>query len=292
MAQRSQRGAKKHAVLVGTNRGGFGFVHSVPATTPDAVGTWEFVDPKPGRAAGLATIVQRRFPTIRTAAHEVDGREAPRQLADEAVIIGTVDTAEATRALIDSRRASQSLIFQLVGRGPGPAMTATRLGISGVIHEPYTQAEARLLFEGFAAIAAEASSRAHERRRCCDRRRSAALRRTVTRQSTRYFADVLRGGGITDFPLNFFTSSGQYPLAVRPSDLDLFSNEEAQALELVNTFETRRVGVVAAVALVSVEAGMDVLFVSRTRNDRRKVERVMTFRMPVTRFDGATVFTD
>jgi hypothetical protein len=291
MAQHHQK--RGRAAIIGAHRGGRGFVHAAPEIT-DSIGAIDVIDPKPCRAADLARVIQHRFPAVRTAAYESDGREASRQLADDAVIIGTVDTADGTRALIDSRRGNQTLVFQLVGRGPGPAMTAQRLGISGVVRDPLAQLQASLLFTGFASIAAEASSRVLTRGG--DALTAAVLqplRRETSRQTARYFADVLRDEGIADAPLTFFMSSGRFPLAVRPGDLDDFRNEAAQALELLDGYETQRTGVIAAVALVSLAArAIDILVVSRSRTDRRRVERVMPFRTPSMRFDNATTFTD
>ncbi len=291
MAQQHQKRAR--AAIVGAHRGGLQFALAAPESTGN-IGAIDIIDPKPGRASDLQRVIQRRFSAVRTAAYEADGREAPRQLADDAVIVGTVDTAEATRALIDSRRGNQTVVLQLIGRSPGPAMSAQRLGISAVVRDPLAQLQASLLFTGFASIAGEASSRVFTNGGdALTAAVLAPLRRSTAHQTARYFDDVLRGDELADAPLTFFTSSGKYPLAVRPGALDVFRDEEAQALELVDGFETQRTGVIAAIALVSIdEPAIDVLFVSRSRTDRRRVERVMPFRTPKTRFESATTFTD
>lgn len=298
MAHRRQHGTTPVA-LIGSNRGGHAFVEAVPAReTRHAVARWTFIDPKPERAERLARIAERRFPLVRTVAQAIDGREAlPELLADGTVIVAAVDTIASTNALIESGR-SNTRIFQIVGRAAGPAMTAPRIGISGLVRstDPYAHAQARLLLEGFERIAAEASSRVLT---------SAAspvtaavltpLRAAVSTQSARYFAGVLCGEETSDPPLTLFTSSCvRFPLIVRPSDLGDFMEEEEQALDLVEAFETERSGVIAAVALVALEdRAIDVLFVSRERRtDRRRVERVLPFRAARRPFDTNTTFTD
>jgi hypothetical protein len=249
----------------------------VPATSANGVTTWECIDPKPGRAAALARIVGERFPGIRTLAREADGRHVPRRLAEDAVIVSTVDTVNATLDLIASRQSGQALIFQLLGRGPGPAMAAPQLSIAGAITEGRAQAEARLLFERFSTIAADASSRALTHGG--DPVTAALLqpmRRATTRQSLHYFADVLESRPM-DASLSFFTSSGRFPLIVRPWHADDFSTEKAYAVEALDALEPRRGGVVAAVALVSIEM-IDIFFVHQSRTDRRYADRVLSLR--------------
>ena len=293
MVPRTRRTEGKQAAQIGTNRGGRAFVDVAPAHTAEVVREWELVDPKPGRAANLAAVVEARFPTIRAVPHEADGRGALARLAEDAIAISTVDTIEATLALLGTRRPDQSLLFQLVGRGPGPAVAATRLGLSGVVRDPQVASEAGLLLDGFATIAAAASSRALT---AAGDPVSAALlqpmRLATTRQTARYFAEALHGG-TTDMPLTFFTSAGQYPLVVRPDLGGAFSAQKEVALDAVERFGARRIGIVAAVALVDVEErSIDVLFVSRSRDDRRHVDGVMPFRAPSQRFTAPAVFTD
>jgi hypothetical protein len=291
MAQQHQRRA--HAAIVGAHRGGLAFTNAAPDST-GRITAIDIIDPKPSRAADLARIVQRRFPGIHTAAYEADGREAPRQLADDAVVVATVDTAAATRSLIDSRREGQTVVAQLVGRSPGAAMTAQRLGISAIVRDPFAQAQASLLFTGFASVSEEASSRALTNGG--DALTGAILqplRRAAARRTAGYFRDALERQAISDAPLTFFTSAGEpVPLAVRPSSLETFRQEEDEALEVLDGFETDRIGVIAAVALVSLEMRVDILFVSRSRTDRRRVERVLPLRRPANRFERATIFTD
>jgi hypothetical protein len=299
MAHRRQDRGTTPVALIGSNRGGHAFVNAVPAReTGQAVARWTFIDPKPERAERLARIAERRFPMIRTAARVIDGREAlPHLVADHTVIVAAVDTIASTNAIVESSRAN-TCIFQIVGRAAGPTMTAPRIGISGLVRsaDPYTHAQARLLLEGFETIAAEASSRVLT---------SAAspvtasvlgsLRAAASRQSARYFADVLRGEETADPPLTLFTSSStRFPLIVHPSNLADFMEEEEQALALVDAFETQRSGVIAAVALVALEdRAIDLLFVSQERGtDRRRVERVMPFRAAKRPFDQDTTFTD
>jgi len=298
MAHRRQDRGTTPVALIGSNRGGHAFVDAVPAReTGQAVARWTFIDPKPERAERLARIAERRFPTIRTAARVMDGRDAlPHLLAGDTVIVAAVDTIASTNAIVESSRAN-TCIFQIVGRAAGPAMTAPRIGISGLVRstDPYAHAQARLLLEGFERIAAEASSRVLT---------SAAspitaavltpLRAATSRQSARYFANVLRREETSDPPLTFFTSSGQFPLIVHPSDLADFMEEEERALALVDAFESQRSGVIAAVALVALEdRAIDLLFVSQERRtDRRRVERVMHFRAAKRPFDQDTTFTD
>jgi hypothetical protein len=291
MAQQHQKGAR--AAIVGAHRGGLQFVQAARDSIQH-MGAIDVLDPKPGRAAALANVVRQIAP-VRTTAHEADGRDAPRQLAEDAVIVGTVDTADATRSLIDNRRENQTVVAQLVGRTPGAVMTAHRLGISAVVHDPRSQLQASLLFRGFASISQDASSRVLTNSGdVLTGTILGSLRRTVSHQSATYFSDVLRGQSVAHSPLTFFTTSGQpVPLAVRPSDLGSFRRDAAHAIQLLDEFDTEFVGVIAAVALVSLEAGaMDVLFVSRSRTDRRRVERVLPFRRPANPFERATIFTD
>lgn len=294
MVPRTRRSDGQQAAQIGTNRGGRAFVEAAPAHAGEVIRDWELVDPKPGRAASLAAVVQARFPTIRAVPHETDGRGALARLADDAIAISTVDTIEATRALLSTRQPDQSLLFQLVGRGPGPAVAATRLGLSGVVRDQQVASEADLLLEGFATIAAAASSRALT---AAGDPVSAALlqpmRLATTRQTARYFAEVLHGGAPGDMPLTFFTSAGQFPLVVRSNVGGAFSAQKEVALDAVERFESRRIGIVAAVALVDVEErSIEVLFISRDRDDRRRVEGVMPFRAPSQRFTAPAVFTD
>jgi len=210
------------------------------------------------------------------------------------VVISTVDTVEATRTLVAARQADQTLLFQLVGRGPGPAIVAMRLGLSGVVRDPVTQAQAGLLLNGLATIAAAASSRALT---AAGDPMSAGLlapmRATTTQQTVRYFADVLRGDELADHPLTLFTSAGRHPLAVVDDLGEGFRAQKEQALAAVVSITSRRIGIVAAVALVSIEErAIDMLFVSKNRNDKRRVESVVTFRAPAQRFASSAVFTD
>ena len=117
MTSRKQKDDRREAVQIGTNRGGHAFVAAMPAHAADAVASWSFVDAKPGRAAGLAEVLHRRFPTIRTAGYKADGRDALSELPSTALIVSTVDTVAATRTIIDARRDEQDVLFQLVGRG-------------------------------------------------------------------------------------------------------------------------------------------------------------------------------
>jgi hypothetical protein len=294
MSPRTRKHEGREAAQIGTNRGGRAFVDAVPAHTADAISSWQFFDPKHGRAALLAARAKVQFPAIQTNAHEADGRDVVSRLPEGSVVISTVDTVEATRALIDARRADQTVLLQLNGRGSGPTMTAMRLGLSGVVRDPVTQAQASLLFDGLATIATPASSRALT---AAGDPMSASLlaptRAATTQQTVRYFADVLRGSELADAPLTFFTSAGKHPLAVAVDLGEGFSVQKAQALAAVDGISTRRVGIVAAVALVSIEERLiDMLFVSKNRNDKRRVESVVTFRAPAQRFASSAVFTD
>jgi hypothetical protein len=294
MGQRARKSEERQVVQIGTNRGGHAFVDAAPIYTPEVISEWKLIDAKPGRAAHLAAAVETRFPTIRAVPLEADGRDAFTHLADDALIIGTVDTIEATRAVVQSRQAQQSVLFQLVGRGPGPVGTATRLGLAGIVREGPTQAEATLLLAGFETISAAASSRALT---AAGDPVSAALlqpmRLSTTLQTSRYFNDALRGEAIADPPLTFFTSAGQFPLVVRPNIGDAFSAQKALALHAVEQLRSRRGGTVAAVALVDVEErSIDVLFIVTGRDDRRSVEGVMPFRAPSQRFTAPAIFTD
>jgi len=294
MSPRARKQDGREAAQIGTNRGGRAFVDAVPAHTVDAISRWQFFDPKRGRAALLAARAKAQFPTIQTKAHEADGRDAISRLPEGSVVISTVDTVDATRALINARRSDQTLFFQLTGRGSGPTITATRLGLSGVVREPVTHAQAGLLLDGLATIATPASSRALT---AAGDPMSASLlapmRAATTQQTVRYFADVLRGDSLADAPLTFFTSAGKHPLAVAVDLGESFSVQKAQALAAVDGLCTRRVGIVAAIALVSIEErSIDMLFVSRNHNDKRRVESVVTFRAPAQRFASSAVFTD
>ncbi len=294
MAPRGRKQGEREAAQIGTNRGGHAFVDSVPADTEEVIHRWQFFDPKRGRATHLAGVVRAHFPRIKTEAHEADGREVLSRLSETSLVISTVDTVETTRALVRGQRPGQTLIFQLVGRGPGPAVAAGRLGLSGVVHDPDTQAQAGLLLDGFATISAAASSRALT---SAGDPMSAALlqpmRLTATRQSARYFNDLLHGSELADAPLTFFTSAGQYPLAVAADRGEGFHAQKAHALSACEGIGPRRTGIIAAVALVAIEErSIDVLFVSRNRTDQRRVEGVTTFRAPSQRYTTSAVFTD
>lgn len=294
MTSRKKKDDRREAVQIGTNRGGHAFVGAMPAHAADAVASWSFVDGKPGRAAGLAEVLHRRFPAIRTAAYHADGRDALSELASTALIVSTVDTVEATRTIVDARRDEQDVLFQLVGRGSGFAASASRLGLSGCVRDAVAQREARLLLDGFNTITEAASSRALT---AAGDPVSAAIlqpmRNATTRQTARYFADVLAHRDIVDAPLTFFTSSGQFPLVVVPNLSALFSAQKTLALSAIERLAIRRVGLVAAVALVDVEErSIDVHFVNRSRDDRRWVDGVMAFRAPTQRFTSSAVFTD
>jgi hypothetical protein len=294
MTSRQQKDDRREAVQIGTNRGGHAFIAAMPAHAAGAVASWSFVDAKPGRAVALAEVLHRRFPTIRTAGYQSDGRDAVSELPSNALIVSTVDTVEATRTIIDARRDDQDVLFQLVGRGSGTTASASRLGLSGVVRDPIAKGEARLLLNGFNAITEAASSRALT---AAGDPVSAAIlqpmRNATTRQTARYFADVPAHRDVVDAPLTFFTSSGQFPLVVLPNLSALFSAQKTLALSAIERLAIRRVGLVAAVALVDVEErSIDVLFVDRTHDDRRRVEGVMTFRAATQRFSSAAVFTD
>ena len=199
------------------------------------------MDAKPGRAAELAARIHARFPAIHAVPKEADGREIASRATDHALIVGTVDTVAATHALVASRKPQQSLFFQLVGRGPGSAIGATRLGLSGVVRDAETQDAAALLLEGFETISSAASSRALT---AAGDPVSAALlqpmRLATTRRTARSFTDVLRGNNGIEAPLRFFTSAGEYPLAVYPNPGALFSVQKALALELVDRVTVQR----------------------------------------------------
>lgn len=295
MTSRRQKDDRREAVQIGTNRGGHAFVGAMPVHAADAVASWSFVDGKPGRAAGLAEALHRRFPGIRTAAYRADGRDVLSELPSTALIVSTVDTVEATRTIVDARRDEQDVLFQLVGRGSGSAAaSASRLGLSGCVRDAVAQREARLLLDGFNTITAAASSRALT---AAGDPVSAAIlqpmRNATTRQTARYFADVLAHRDVVDAPLTFFTSSGQFPLVVVPNLSALFSVQKTLALSAIERLAIRRVGLVAAVALVDVEErSIDVHFVNRSRDDRRWVDGVMAFRAPTQRFTSSAVFTD
>jgi len=209
-------------------------------------------------------------------------------------VVATVDTLEATRSLIEAQQAERAVCFQLVGRGPGPAVAAGRLGFAGVVRDERAKASARLLLDGFGTISAAASSRALT---AAGDPMSAAMlqpmRLTATRQTARYFADVVGGRACTDPPLTFFTSAGQFPLTVLADTGETFGVQKARALGALDAFPTRRVGIVAVVALVGIdERRIDVLFVARSREDHRRVIEVTEFRAPAQRYAAPAVFTD
>lgn len=294
MTQRARKNTKKHAAQVGTNRGGTVFAELLPPQTAEALATWSMFDTKPGRATDLAARVQARFPSVRTAAYRADGRDAIGGLPTDAIIIGTVDTIESTRALVGAQHDDQTLCFQLVGRGPGPAITAGRMGFSGVVRNPYEREAASLLLDGFGTISAAASSRALTG--AGDPMSAAMLqpmRIATTRQTVRYFADAARPGEDTSAPLTFFTSAGQFPLTALADTGEAFSLQKARALAAIDNTPMRRVGIVAAVALVSIEErSIDILFVSRSREDSRRVIGVSEFRAPSQRYTSPAVFSD
>jgi hypothetical protein len=284
----------KQAAQIGTNRGGRAFVEAAPLDTADVIREWALIDPKPGRSAALAARIEARFPTIRTIPREADGRQALAELDDDAVIIATVDTVEATRALVSTRRPRQALCFQVLGRGPGPAVTATRLGLSGVVQDDATAAEAGLLLDGFATISEAASSRALT---AAGDPMSAGLlgplRLTTTRATARAFREVVHEEVRMTPPLTFFTASGAYPLVVRSMTDHAFAMQRAAALDAVAHLQTHRVGIIAAVALVDLEErAVDVFFIDRSRDDRRRVDGIVPFRAPAQRFTAPAIFTD
>ena len=294
MTQRGRKLDGKHAVQVGTNRGGRAFVENLPPSAGAGLARWSFFDTKKGRAADLAHLVHTRFPNVQTESEHADGRDGLRKIADDAVIVGTVDTIASTRALIEERRSEQPIVFQNVGRGLGPAIAASRLGFSGVVRNASEKAAASLLLDGFDAISAAASSRALT---AAGDPMSAAIlqpmRLATTRQTIRYFADLIGGRESADAPLTFFTSAGRFPLTVLADDSDAFSQQKARAVAAIDAVPLRGVGVVAAVALVSIEArAIDVLFVSRNREDHRRVLGVAEFRAPSQRYTAPAVFTD
>ncbi|HET8798196.1 MAG TPA: hypothetical protein VFO89_10940 [Thermoanaerobaculia bacterium] len=294
MSSRKQKDDRRETITIGSNRGGRAFVDAIPTHAAEAVAAWSFVDAKPGRATDLARVLHRRFPKIRTAAFEADGREAARELPNDALIVSTVDTVDATRAIIGARRDGQDVLFQLVGRGSGAAHSAAHLGLSGSVRDAATQDEARLLLDGFNAISAAASSRALT---AAGDPVSAAMlepmRGTTTRKTARYFADVLEKREVTDAPLSFFTSAGQFPLVVVPNVSARFSGQKDRALAAIERLPVRRMGIIAAVAMVDVEEqSIDVLFVDRTRTDRRRVDGVMAFRAATQPFAESAIFTD
>lgn len=294
MTQRARKNNKKHAVQVGANRGGNAFAEMLSPEVAEALATWSMFDTKPGRATDLAARVQARFPGVRTEARRADGRDAVGGLATDAVIVGTVDTIESTRALVGAQHDDQTLCFQLVGRGPGPAITAGRLGFSGVVRNPYEREAAGLLLDGFGTISAAASSRALT---AAGDPMSAAMlqpmRIATTRQTVRYFADAVRPSQDTSAPLTFFTSNGQFPLTVLADTGEAFSLQKARALAAIDSTPMRRVGIVAAVALIGIEERfVDILFVSRSREDHRRVIGVTQFRAPSQRHTSPAVWSD
>lgn len=294
MAPRIHKHEPKHTAQIGTNRGGRAFVAAAPADAAEMVRSWTLIDAKPGRAADLAAALQQRFPSIHTLAREGDGRSALADLDERAVVIGTVDTVGATRALVRTRQPQQALCFQLVGRGPGPAVAATRLGLSGIVQTEATAREAGLLLDGFATIAEAASSRALT---AAGDPMSAALlhpmRLATTKVTARYFQQALHEDASIAAPLTFFTASGAHPLVVRPSPGEAFRMQRAVALEAAAHVATQRVGIVAAVALVDLEERtIDIFFINRSREDRRNVEGIVAFRAPAQRFTAPAIFTD
>jgi hypothetical protein len=294
MPSKKQKDDRREAITIGSNRGGHAFVGAIPAHAADAVAVWSFVDAKPGRAADLARVLHRRCPSIRTAAYEADGREAARELPSDALIVSTVDTVDATRAIVGARRDGQEVLFQLVGRGSGAAHSAAHLGLSGIVRDAATQDEALLLLDGFNAISAAASSRALT---AAGDPVSAAMlepmRGATTRQTARYFADVLEKREVADAPLTLFTSAGQFPLVVAPNVSARFSEQKARALAAIERLAVRRMGIIAAVAMVDLEEqSIDVLFVDRTPADRRRVDGVMAFRVATQRFASSATWTD
>jgi hypothetical protein len=295
MPSKKQKDGRREAVTIGSNRGGRAFVDAVPTHAADAVAAWSFVDAKPGRAADLARVLHRRFPMIRTAAYEADGREAARELPNDALIVSTVDTVDATRAVVGARRDGQDVLFQLVGRGAGAVHSAAHLGLSGSVRDAATQVQARLLLDGFNAISTAASSRAMT---AAGDPVSAAMlepmRGATTRRTARYLADVLEEREVADAPLTFFTSTtGQFPLVVVPNVSARVSEQKTHALTAIDGLAVRRMGIIAAVAMVDLaEQSIDVLFVDRTRADRRRVEGVMTFHAATQPFAEFAVWTD
>jgi len=103
MNPRARKHDGREAAQIGTNRGGRAFVDAAPAHTATAITSWQFFDPKRGRAAVLAARAKAQFPAIQTKAHEADGRDVIARLSDGSVVISTVDTVEATRALVAAR---------------------------------------------------------------------------------------------------------------------------------------------------------------------------------------------
>lgn len=294
MGSRPQKQNRKQAAQIGTNRGGRAFVDAVPPDTPDMIREWMLIDPKAGRPAALAAKVQERFPTIRTVPREVDGRHALAFLDADAVIVGTVDTVEATRALVSTRRPQQTLCLQLVGRGPGPPASATRLGISAIVRDESVSQEAALLLDGFATISEAASSRALT---AAGDPMSAALlhpmRLAATRLTVRYFREALDEVPLLKPPLTFLTASDAYPLIVRPTPDRTYNVQRAAALEAVEHLQTHRTGIIAAVALVDLEEHViDMFFIDQSRGDRRRVDGIAEFRASTQRFAARAIFTD
>jgi hypothetical protein len=122
----------------------------------------------------------------------------------------------------------------------------------------------------------------------------APMRGATTRQTARYLADVLEKREVADAPLTFFTSAtGQFPLVVVPNVSARVSEQKTHALAAIDGLAVRRIGIIAAVAMVELaEQSIDVLFVDRTRADRRRVEGVMTFHAATQPFAESAVWTD
>ena len=119
------------------------------------------------------------------------------------------------------------------------------------------------------------------------------MRIATTRQTVRYFADAVRPGGDASAPLTFFTSAGQFPLTVLADTGETFSLQKARALAAIDSTPMRRIGIVAAVALIAIEErSINILFVSRSREDSRRVIGVTEFRAPAQRYTSPAAFSD
>lgn len=269
--------------LLGAHRGGTQYVDDVTPAVTRAAARFVVIDRKEERVTRVVERARKRFSSLDVIGLVADAREAIRNSDRTDVVITALDSVSATAEVILSRRTLPT-VFQILGRTGGGTL-APRFAVAGLVDDEGTQQEALGLLAGFHSLnAAASSSRAFTH--AGDPLTSLLLRplrEAAAAASIQYVASSSR---MTEdrrlTPLTFILPEATLPLTVRPFQPDdRFSVQKEQALDAMLAIGRLHRGLVAAVALVSIEEHtIDVHLISSSRSDTRRVDRVIELRRP------------
>ena len=251
---------------------------------------WIIADPKPQRAALLASMAQHRFPTLRPQPVQMPVQNALPLSSGHDYVVLTLDTLDDTIATLEARLPTQRASYQLTGRGPG-GVAGTHLTIQGTIcpgdHD--TEKAALLFLHTMAGMTQAASSRDLTVPDPLSAAVLKPLREAASRQTARHLAERARDPeDLSGSPLSVGFGMTLYPLIpVQGLAQDTNAQWKARALDAVGEAPAKHIiargvhgGCVYVAVVLPAPRAIHFMKVAQNRTGKRSIAGVISFVSP------------